>query len=245
MKWPFVIRCSAYRFLSSLGWLLAIVLISVPGDAQTTDQTFRPLTQGEKLTFLLSWPGGNALGEASLDASTAGDEIHFQVRAEASLPSYALRDSFSSVANRELCSVSFHQQLREGKNVGENSIDYANLASEPKNAARSTSATKTNTGCARDPMSFLYYFRSKLAAGQAIESGFIDLNNQVAVSIRAAGNENLSYRGQQRPTQKFLVTYSSSGEDTRIEVWFSEDAERLPLRVRVPFPLAVFTAELQ
>ena len=233
------------RVILGLGWA---VLSAAPGvPAAGAAPAFRPLTNGEKLTYKLIWPSGVSLGEAVMEASPSGAETHFQVTVEINLPQYALRHSSSSVAAGEaLCSLRFHQETGEGaKKWWEESVEFDQAAHEVHRTRDGQSTTASIAACAQDPLTFIYYFRSRLAEGKPPDSGTLYRGENFNVRVRKAGTETVAFRGQQRTAEKYVVTFPSQNQEMTIELWISTDAERVPVRIRVPSPLAVFTAELE
>ncbi|MBI1956280.1 MAG: DUF3108 domain-containing protein [Acidobacteria bacterium] len=228
--------------------LLATAWLPPPGvRAQNTTAAFRPLAHGEKLTYKILWPSGIRLGEAILEASPSGAETHFQVTVEVSLPQYALRHITSSAAAGEgLCSLRFHQETGEGaKKWWEESVEFDQAAHEAHRTRDGQTTTASIAACAQDPLTFIYYFRSRLAEGKPLDSGTLYRGGNFNVRVRAAGAATVAFRGQQRAAEKYVVTYPSQNQEMTIELWISTDAERVPVRIRVPSPLAVFTAELE
>ncbi|MBI3894572.1 MAG: DUF3108 domain-containing protein [Acidobacteria bacterium] len=233
-------------WMVTVGWV--ILLGASSGDpVARAAPSFSPLTSGERLTYRLLWPSGLNLGEAILEASPSATETHFQMTVEISLPQYVLRHSSSSVAAGEgLCSLQFREDVDDGtKKWWEETIEFDQVAHEAHRTRNGQTTTDSIPECAQDPITFLYYFRSRLAEGKPSDSGTLYRGGSFTVRVRAAGSETVPFRGQQRPTEKFVVTYPSQNQEMTFELWLSTDAERLPLRMRVPSPLAVFTAELQ
>ncbi|OFW06747.1 MAG: hypothetical protein A3G20_05310 [Acidobacteria bacterium RIFCSPLOWO2_12_FULL_59_11] len=188
-----------------------------------------------------------SLGEAFMEASPSGAETHFQVTVEINLPQYALRHSSSSVATGVgLCSLRFRQETGEGaKKWWEESGEFDQAAHEAHWTRNGQTTTASIAACAQDPLTFLYYFRSRLAEGKPPDSGTLFRGGDFNVRVRAAGAETVAFRGQQRAAEKYVVTFPSQNQELTIELWISTDAERVPVRIRVPSPLAVFTAELE
>ena len=65
------------------------------------------------------------------------------------------------------------------------------------------------------------------------------------MQIEAAGPETVEAGGRQWPAEKYRVTYRGPNSERTVELWISTDATPKPVRVRVAFPLAVFSAELE
>lgn len=233
-------------FLVLLGWVSAA---SAPNSGVVTAKAqgpWPPWQPGEKLVYKLLWPSGLSLGEAVIQASATGQEIHFTVAVEAELPQHNISYSFSSTATEEeLCSLRFQQKINEGSQGWEESIEF----DQQNRQAKRTRGSQTNTisvpECARDPLAFLYYFRGQLAAAKPMASGTFHLGANFEVRFESAGQGTETVGGRQQPVEKFRVTYTGPNAEKTFELRVMTDSARRPVLVRVPFPLAVFTAELQ
>lgn len=228
-----------------LAWALLCFLPGVR--AASAAPAFRPLISGEKLTYRLLWPSGVSLGEAFLEASPAGAETHFQMTVEINLPQYPLRHTSSSVAAGEgLCSLRFRQETAGGgKKWAEESIEFDQAAHQAHWTRNGQTTTASIAECAQDPLTFIYFFRSRLAEGKPLDLQTLYRGGNFNVNVKKAGIETVAVRGQPRQTEKFVVTYPGPDQEMTFELWIATDAERLPVRLRVPSPLAVFTAELE
>ena len=214
-------------------------IVSIPARAQAAD--FAPFESGERLAYRLLWPSGIPHGEAVFEVSSQGDELHFQVTVEASLPQYRVTGLFSAVAARDgLCSRQFHQKIQEGSKTTEESLEFDQTAFPDRNTT-----TAAIPECARDPLTFLYYARSRMAAGQPVDWGSMHYGKQIALQLGPGESGVLSLGGTPWQGEKFLVRFPSRGGERVVEVWFSTDAARTPLQFTVPTTLADFKAELE
>ena len=196
--------------------------------------------------YKLLWPSGLSLGEAVIAASSTGKEIHLTVTVEAELPQHNVRYSFSSTATEEkLCSLHFQQEINEGRRKWEESIEFDQQNRQARRTRSGQTTTLSVPECARDPLTFLYYFRSQLAATKPFDSGTFHLGANFDVRFEFTGRGTETLGGRQHGVEKFRVTYTGPSAKKTLELWVLTDAARQPALVRVPFPLAVFTAELQ
>ncbi|MBI4443120.1 MAG: DUF3108 domain-containing protein [Acidobacteria bacterium] len=228
-----------------LGLLLAVVGASL-AQAQQADVRLAPSLQGEKLVYRLLWPSGVILGEAVFQVASSGEQVQFRLDVEAQLPQYNLRDSFRSTATRVgLCSLQFRQQIREGPRIWEETIEFDQQNRQASRTRGGQTVTATVAECAREPLVFLYLVRSKLIEGELPLSGVVHLAADYDVRIAAAGTERVMVRGQSRDAEKYVVTYSNPSREKTFTVWFSTDSARLPLQVRIPFPIGELSAVLE
>ncbi len=229
-----------------LGGVLGMAWGGLYAAAQEVASAFPPFQQGETLRYRLQWPSGITLGEATLRVSPAGKELRLELTVEAGLPQYTLRDTFSAVASLDdLCSIQFHQKIAEGERQREESIEFDPATRQATHTRGNQTTTMAVPQCARDPLTFLYYFRRELAAGRRVASGAVQLGTSIAVQIAPGVPEPVRVSGQTKPADHYVVTYSGTRGSKTFHLWLSPDAARAPVRIRAPFPLAEFAAELQ
>jgi len=229
-----------------LGFLIWGVLWAVIGPRWSAAADFRPFQEGETLTYRVLWPSGVLLGEAVFQVSPRGKELNFQVTVEARLPQYRLSHSLDAVATQDgLCSLQFHQKAEQGPRRSEDSMEFDQAAHQARRIRSGQTTTASVPECARDPLTFVYYVRSQLAAGKPPGPGTAHWGRNFDVRVERVGSETLQVGGTRRPAEKFQVTYSTPTTERKFAVWFSTDAARRPLRFTVPTSLAEFTAELE
>ena len=229
--------------------LLGLVLCH-PGaslvQAQQAEVRLAPSLLGEKLVYRLLWPSGVILGEAVFQVASSGEQVQFRLDVEAQVPQYNLRDSFRSTATRVgLCSLQFRQEIKEGTRVWEETIEFDQQNRQARRTRGGQTFIATVPVCAREPLVFLYIIRSQLIEGKLPASGVVHLAADYDVRIEAAGTERVTFRGQSRDAEKYSVTYSSPNREKTFTVWFSTDSARLPLQVRIPFPIGELSAVLE
>ena len=228
--------------LCFLGCLLGLALAS--GRAAAAE--FPPFEAGERLIYRLRWPSGITLGEAIFEVSRQGEELHFAVNLEARLPQYRVSYSFSSVATREtLCSLRYEQTLKEGTRNSEETIEFDQAAHRARRTSNRQTTSVEIPECARDPLTFIYFVRSRLAAGQPAEPSSVHFGRSIPLRLEASGPERVNVLGTPRPAEKVQVNFPRGNSEPTIEVWFAPDDARTPLRVTLPTPLADFSAELE
>jgi hypothetical protein len=207
---------------------------------------FPPFESGEKLVYRLLWPSGIPLGEAVFEVSRQDKELHFDVTLDARLPQYSIRYHFSSVATQEgLCSLRYQQTMKDGPRSTEETIEFDQAAHQARRTGGRQPGASEIPACARDPLTFIYYTRSRLAAGQPAESGSVHLGRNLSVQLAASGAETVRVIGTPRPAEKLRVSIPRGNSQRTVEVWFAPDATRTPLRITVPTSLAEFRAELE
>ena len=222
------------------------LLLVLPGSARAQSADFAPFDSGERLVYRLLWPSGIPLGEAVFEVSSQGDDLHFQATIEARLPQYRFNSTFSAVAARKgLCSLQFHQKIEEGKETSEESLEFDQTAHRVRRIQGRNTTTATIPECARDPLTFLYYLRSRTAAGQSVESSRIHFGKEIALQLDQDGPGMVGVGGVQKQGEKFEVRFPARNGERTVEIWFSSDPARTPIQFTVPTTLVDFKAELE
>lgn len=207
---------------------------------------FSLFDEQESLTYRLLWPSGVTLGEAVLQGSFSGEELHFQLTVEADLPQYNISHVSSSEATKDgLCSRQFQGNTRRGSKSSDESIEFDQTAHLATISRGDQTTTASIPECARDPLAFLYYFRNQLVLGNNLDSGTFHLGANFNLQIEAAGPETVEAGGRQWPAEKYIVTYRGPNSERSVELWISTDSVPKPVQVRVAFPLAVFSAVIE
>ena len=201
---------------------------------------------GETLRLKLSWPSGVGLGEAVLTASDMQGQLHLDMTVDADLPIYNISGKFSSVATADgFCSIQYHKKMTEGSKVSEESIDFDQKAHEAKRTVNGHTSTISVSECAKDPLTFLYYFRSELAKRKTAQTASLVLAPERSLEITGGSTETITAAGRQHKAQKFSASIRYPYTSKTFDVWFSADGHWEPLLVRLPSPLAVFSAEME
>jgi len=224
--------------------LLGIAPRQLP--AQKMQNSLPALASGETLKFKLSWPSGVSLGEAAMTVTAGQKDLHFAMTIDAELPVYNLSGSVSSVATRQgLCSIEYRRKIKEGAKTSEESIDFDQQTHQARRTLNGITASFPTPECARDPMTYLYYFRNQLAAGGQADPSTFFLGPERSIEVKPGGTESVPIQGTKRMAGRFSVTYQGTSSARTFEMWISADARREPVMVKLPSPLAIFTAELE
>jgi uncharacterized protein DUF3108 len=217
--------------------------------AQTAPAGWPVLASGETLDYNLIWPSGISLGEGSLKASHSGKRIFLEAAVDADLPQYHAVYNFSSETDEQLCSIRFHQRLREGKSTTDDSFEFDQEHHKVRRTVGGHSTESEIPGCARDPLALLYYFRQQLAVGKLPvgtpeSKGTFYLGGNFSAQYDAVTPEKVKLGSKEWDGDRFLIRVAGPNGNQSLEVWIRPDASRTPVAVRVVFPLATFSAEL-
>jgi len=230
------------------------LLLVLPGTlgAQAAPASWPPLATGERLIYKLLWPSGLPLGEAVLDASRADQEFRLSLTVDADLPQHHASYSFSSTATDELCSLRFRQRSQEGRRSWEESVEFDQERHEARYTRGAQISAVSVPECARDPLTLLYFFRRQLAfqevpRGQP-HNGAFHLGADFSVSFEAVTPETVQMGTMGTKVwegDRYLISYVGPAGRNSFEVWIRPDLSRAPVAMKVTFPLATYTAELQ
>ncbi len=222
-----------------------------------------PFAPGETLTYNLTWsvfPAGRLVATVGRANGGPGDPYEVKVSARSqgfvSLL-YEVKDDFQAVFDPTgLCSLEVSKKVKEGRHRKETRIVFDNQrklailderdlnrpADPPKHAETETS------GCVADLVTAFYYLRSQpMHVGQQILVSVNDGTKTSEVTAQVQAREEIQtplgrrFAFRVEPTV-FGGLYKRKG---RMLIWFSDDEQRLPLRVRAIISVGTISGDLQ
>ena len=241
-----------------MGALLLALTTGAVGQPQSS-----PFAPGETLTYDLSWQVFSA-GQvvATLLKTGAGAKGTYEVKATAQSRGfvsllYNLQDEFDSYFNPDtLCSASISKRVNEGRRHKNTRIvfdgarklavldehDLAVKDAPPKHAESEIPA------CVQDVISAFYFVRRQpLRVGQEIRLPINDGSKTSDVRIQVQALENI--RTPLGVRSAFRIEPTVFGgllkRKGRMQIWISDDAERLPLRIKATISVGTIAAELR
>jgi hypothetical protein len=209
----------------------------------------------ETLVYSVNWPSGLSLGEASIRSTRSGEGgaqagteagWQFEVSLDAAVPGFIIRDTYSSTADAQFCSVEMEKSATRGARRTEERIKFdqqadtvtrETLGGGGKSEARAPE-------CARDAMAFLQFVRSELAQGRLAPHQPVFLGASYEIRLTYTGTENLRVGGERQDADKVRVDVKGPRAEVGLDLYFAHDAARTPLKAVLPLPLGVFTVEL-
>ncbi len=213
--------------------------------AKPTALTGFPFTN-ESLTYTVNWPSGLNLGEAHLSATGTSTGWHFELSLDASVPGFAVKDTYGSTASAELCSETFSKDLSHGsrKNNEKVTIDKetSTATRTPANGVGSSKITVPD--CIHDALTFLFYARRELGQGRVPPAQEIIFGATYNASLQYAGAETIQVGEKHVLTDKVVCHIKGPASDVQFDAYFDRDAARTPLSVRVPLPIGKFSLEI-
>src|SRR6185437_65845 len=90
-------------------------------------KTQQPVLKGfpftnESLSYTVNWPSGLSLGETHISATGTPTGWRFDFTLDAGIPGFAVKDSFESIATKDLCSETFHKNTSHGNRKGSETV---------------------------------------------------------------------------------------------------------------------------
>jgi hypothetical protein len=224
------------------------------GQAQKAAQDEKAAAQaqarpaGEGLAYILSWPSGLSLGEGRLQSSEAGGRRKSSLSLDASLPGYAITDSYSSVSEGDFCSTEFTKKFTHGSKMTEEKTTFdlqqRSATRETLNPPGAGKSQFSTPACPRDALAFLAFLRSELAQGRLPQTEKIYFGAPYEISLKFVAVEKIKAGEKTIDADHLSATAKGPASSIEFEMYFARDAARTPLRVDVPFPLGTFSMEL-
>jgi hypothetical protein len=199
----------------------------------------------ESLHYTVNWPSGLSLGDASLHARRSGEGWEFEFSLDAAVPGFAVRDRYRSVASAGFCSLEFDKSTAHGQRASREKTTFDYRKGIARRVTVNGGKTEIPAGaCARDALNFVFFARRELAEGRLPARQVVLLGSPYQVQLEYAGVQNVSVNDVRRETDHVLVSSKGPASGFNFEVFFSRDAARTPVVVRVPFGAGVFSMEL-
>lgn len=245
-----------------LGVGLALLLACGPLSAQAPAGAPLPFAPGETLTYNVTWsvfPAGQVT--ATLKQIGSGPEDAYEVDTTAHSSGFvsllfSLNNHYRAIFDpRTLCSREIYKTVNEGRRHKQTHIvfdaarkvamlDEVDLGKAGHPVKRATNAIP---GCVEDILTAFYYLRRQpMYVGERIRLPVNDgsTTHEVVVDVqqRAQIQTPLGLREAVRVEPRALGDlYKRKG---RLLIWFSDDKERLPLRIKAMLRVGAITGNL-
>ncbi len=251
------------KYFRITGVCLAAVLAFGRGPMRAEDPAAASfLVPGETLSYDVTWsvfPAGRVV--ATLVAPPKGSGGNYEVKTTAESRGfvsllYDVEDEFHSFFNpATLCSQSISKRVNEGRRHKQTNIlfDYARKLAilDERDPTDSKSPRKHDEksipACVEDVISAFYYLRGQpLEVGKSINLAVNDGSPTTNVVVEVQGREQIQTgigtRSALRVEPKvFGSLYPRKG---RMLIWFSDDAQHLPLRIKMMVSFGDITGTL-
>ena len=250
----------------ALGIGLPVLLLAIgSGGAERPQSSAPPLpfSPGETLTYDLSWQVFSA-GQviASLSRVREGSKDSYEARAIAQSRGfvsllYNLQDEFHSFFNPEaLCSESISKRINEGRRHKNTRIVFDSarklaVLDEQDLAVKGAPAKHAESeipACVQDVVSAFYFVRRQpLRVGREIRLPINDGSKTADVRVEVQALETIRTPLGVRSAFRLEPTVFASllKRKGRMQIWLSDDPERLPLRIKAMISVGTVTADLR
>ena len=236
-------------------WLaVAVLLVAATGRAaEPVDAIF---VQGETLDYSLTWlklSGGSARFTIGL---APGAPDRFRITSIAQTSSgfarfYKVRDEIISFVDRVLfTTLGYEKHLREGRSRKDDVtiVDRMHGVITRKRAGKPDKVVHT-TEPVFDPISLIYQFRRlDLKPGTHVHFNVTGDGKLYAVDADVTERETITTPLGKFKTVAVEPEMSAGGlfadEDSKLTIWYSDDARHLPVRIRSEVKIGSITATL-
>lgn len=244
----------AMNRLAPLALFLLLLCAADPARAE------HPFAGGEKLSYDLFWTFVHA-GTATLETLPNGEAegrsaLHFRALAK-STPFidkfYRVRDQIQSWVDPEVTRALLYQKDQEEGDYVRNYVIRFNPQGTmafrySKGALKNSVLTQAGTF---DPLSMLFYFRTKpLTVGYEFTAPVTDGDKAVLGKARVVRRETITTQAGEfdtllvEPEVKDIGGVFRKSPDAKLQIWISNDARRIPVRVKSKVIVGSFSMDL-
>ncbi|HEX5432253.1 MAG TPA: DUF3108 domain-containing protein [Bryobacteraceae bacterium] len=215
-----------------------------------------PGLSAETLHYLVNWPSGLSLGEATLTsngwsggsgAEAQSQRWEFNFTVDASIPGFAIKDHYhSKAAGSGICSSVLEKTASRGSRHSEetDTFDQDQHRVTRESHAGGGKSEYTVPDCARDALSFIQFVRDELAHGRLAPQQPVVLGAAYDVRLEFAGTQTVKMIDKPVEADRIRATIKGPASNLTVEILFAHDAARTPVSARIPLPLGAFTVEL-
>lgn len=252
-----------FRFLWVRGASFALFFTVSSDVSRALNPRTLPFAPGETLTYDLTWsvfPAGHVV--ATLNRAGEGEGDAYEIRTTARSQGfvsllYGVRDQFDSLFDPTTgCSRQISKTIKEGRRHKETQIvfdgarqlailderDLTKPNAAPKHAENEIPA------CVKDVVTAFYFLRTQpLRVGQQIQVPVNDGAQTHEVTVQVQTREQIQtplgrrFAFRVEPTV-FGGLYKRKG---RMLIWFSDDEQRLPLRIKAVISVGTIVGNLR
>ena len=260
-------RC--FPRFSSIALALAVAIVlprqmtaqnaTVPGIVAPSGRTFAPVPFGvgesfdfrlEAKWFLVSGSGTASMAVTSLDTVRGNPAYRLEFRTKGGITVFKINDVQRSWLDaRELFSHRFEQKLDQTGYFRDKTYEFLPNEMRFVNLANPADTGTLASEIPLDDVSFIYFIRTlPLKVGDEYSAARYYKEDGNPVTVRVLRTERIRVPAGEfdavvvKPIIRTKGLFSEGGE---AEVWFSNDARHIPLKVRAKVSIATLTMELQ
>ncbi len=212
----------------------------------------------QTLHYVINWPSGLNLGEASLSVSkpsapapaatpvaasvapsspvqaaptsgTLSGAWSFDADIDAGVPGFTLKDHYHSTArDAELCSEKLEKKTQHGARKNEETVTFDQSAHTVKRESPGTKSDYSVSPCARDAMAFLQFARKELAQGRLAPQQQVILGGAYNVRLEVLGTQAVKMLDKTVQADRIRATIKRASSDLTVEIFFAKDEVSAP-----------------
>ncbi len=231
-------------------WILPFGVVAVAGLALPASA---PSFDSEQLHYVINWPSGLSLGEATLHGSRvnakpkSSDHYEFDFNVDAGIPGFRVADKYHSEGNADFCSVLFDKNIVHGSKKTEEKTSFDQ---QKQTAARETvngggKSEVSTPSCAKDALDYLFFVRRELSQGRLPPPQKVFFGSGYETRLEFTGTQMIKVSDKDVEADRLTASVKGPSSDLSFEVFFLKDAARTPALVRVPVGGIKFSMELE
>jgi hypothetical protein len=230
-------------------FLPALVALAAAADKKPAAAPAAAPPTDEQLSYTINWPTGLSLGEARLSTrkqkTDEGERWNSEFTLDASVPGFPVMERARSSADGEFCSVELEKQYTHGKRKSDEKTSFDQQKNTAKRETKGGGSSNLSIkACSKDALAYLEYLRHELSQGRLPPHQTVYFGAPYRISVQFGGTQQLTVGDTRMETDKIIATLKGEKTDIVFEVYFTKDAARAPVLVKVPLQLAVFSMEL-
>jgi hypothetical protein len=237
---------NTFTVLLSRPLACALILSSMAGAATPSGLSGFPFTD-EDLNYSINWPGGAGLGEAHLHAKRSGTSWNLGLTMDATVPGYAVKDSYQSEIVPDYCAVSFDRSTLHGSRTvkEKETIDRDRGIATRQNLVKDGGKSEIPVpACVKDALAYLFYARIEMGQGRVPAAQQILFGGLYQIRVDYTGAPIITVNGKEVQSDKVTCTIRTGSSDYSFDMYFARDAARTPVLISAPFALGKFSMEL-
>jgi hypothetical protein len=241
-------------------FFVSIVAIFLIGSASALAGRTIPFDNGEKLTYQLKWgviPAGEVTLEVLPNKVVDGQEMrHFRMTARTNSfvdVFYKVRNRIDGYTDLPLNRSLYYEKVqREGSRERDIVItfDWRNKTARYSNFGKSRKQIALSDG-AFDPFSVIYYCRTlDLSGNQDITRPVTDGKKEVVGKAKFRGRQTITINNTPydtvliEPDLQHIGGVFQKSKNAKLEIWFTADDRKIPVKVKSKVAVGSFVAEL-
>jgi hypothetical protein len=200
----------------------------------------------EVLTYSINWPSGLSVGEAHLNARHTATGWSFEFTVDASVPGFAVKDSYSSEANADFCGLEFSRQFSHGSRKGgeKETIDRSHETVSRITSRDGGKSEFAVPDCVKDALTLVFYARRELGQGRVPPAQQVLFGGLYQVRLDYGGAQTIKVADKPVQSDKVVCSLKGPASAVEFEIYFDRDPARTPLLVKVPLSMGRFSMEL-